>query len=76
MKEYTIKMSFSIEAETADYEKVSEFAEKLSESIMNDDDLISSGDIEVIDISVEEVEDHNDDGEDYLDDEDDDDDWK
>jgi hypothetical protein len=75
MKEYTITMSFSIEAESADYEKVKEFAEKLSESIMNDDDLVSSGDIEISNIEILEVEDHNYDDDDYLDEEDDDD-WK
>lgn len=71
MKEYTITMNFSVESEEADYEKISEFAEQLSESIMNDDNLIYGDDIEIVDITVHEVENHNQDEENmYFDNED------
>lgn len=72
MREYTIKLNFAIETPHGDYEKITEFAEKLSEAIMNDDDLISSGDIEIVEVTVDEVEDNNYDCDDYLDDEDED----
>ena len=63
MKEYSITLKFSIESKKADYEEVSEFAEKLVEKIMNEDDLIISDGVEIVEISVVEVEDNND----YLD---------
>jgi len=63
MKEYTIILKFSIESKKADYEDVSEFAEKLTEKIMNDDSLVISDGIEITEITVNEVEDNND----YLD---------
>jgi hypothetical protein len=56
-------LKFSIESKKADYEDVSEFAEKLTEKIMNDDSLIYNNGIEVVEITVNEVEDNND----YLD---------
>mgnify|MGYP001768056736 CR=1 FL=1 len=55
MKEYTITMNFLVEAEDADYEKINEFAEQLSENIMSDDKLIFNNDIEIIDITIGEV---------------------
>lgn len=71
MKEYTITLSFSIEAGEADYERISEFAEELVENIMNTDDLIYNDDIEIVEASVEDVEDNNEeiDDDDYPDDE-------
>ena len=39
MKEYKITMTFSLESEDADYEKISEFAEDLSDRLMNDEKL-------------------------------------
>ena len=73
MKEYTITLKFSIESKKADYEDVSEFAEKLTEKIMNNDSLIFSDGIEITEITVHEVEDNNDyldlDEEEFLDEE-------
>ena len=59
MKEYTITMNFMIESEEADYEKISEFAEQLTETIMNDDKIIYGNDIEITGVSIEEIENHN-----------------
>jgi len=74
MKEYSITLKFSIESKNADYEDVSEFAEKLTEKIMNDDNLTCNNGVEIIEISVSEVEDKNEylDEDEYLDEEDDD----
>jgi len=63
MKEYSITLKFSLESKKADYEDVSEFAEKLTEKIMNTDSLVFSDGIEITEITVDEVEDNND----YLD---------
>ena len=63
MKEYSITLKFSLESKKADYEDVSEFAEKLTEKIMNTDSLVFSDGIEITEITVNEVEDNND----YLD---------
>jgi len=59
MKEYKITMTFSIEAEEADYEKISEFAENLSDRFMNDETL-NDDDIEIIDVAIQSVDDLND----------------
>ena len=69
MKEYTITMNFTVESEKSDYESISEFAELLSENIMNDETLTSYRDIEITGISIDEIEDYNDDEENmYLED--------
>jgi hypothetical protein len=68
MKEYTITLNFLVEAEDADFEKINEFAEQLSESIMGDDKLVFNNDIEIIDVTIVEVA-----GENYEDNYDDDD---
>lgn len=71
MKEYKITMAFSIEAEYADYEKISEFAEDLSDKFMNDERL-NKDDIEIVDVTVQNVNNLNDydkDDDDYFDDE-------
>ena len=72
MKEYKITMTFSLEAEDADYEKISEFAEDLSDRLMNDEKL-NKDDIEIVDVVVQNVDDLNDydknDDEDYFDEE-------
>jgi len=60
MKEYTIIMKFNVEAKKSDYEKISNFAEELSESIMDNDKLIYKGDIEIVEASVDNIEDLND----------------
>ena len=59
MKEYSITLKFSLESKKADYEDVSEFAEKLTEKIMNTDSLVFSDGIEITEITVNEVEDNN-----------------
>ena len=51
MKEYSITLKFSLESKKADYEDISEFAEKLTEKIMNDDNLIYSNGIEIVEIT-------------------------
>ena len=56
MREYTITMNFIIQSENADYDEVSEFAEQLTEDIMNTDKLIYRNDIEITDISVHNIE--------------------
>jgi len=75
MKEYSITLKFSLESKKADYEDVSEFAEKLTEKIMNTDSLVFSDGIEITEITVNEVEDNNDyldlDEEEFLDEEED-----
>jgi len=60
MKEYTIIMKFNVEAKKSDYEKISIFAEELSESIMDNDKLIYKGDIEIVEASIDNIEDLND----------------
>jgi hypothetical protein len=75
MKEYSITLKFSLESKKADYEDVSEFAEKLTEKIMNNDSLVFGDGIEITEITVNEVEDNNDyldlDEEEFLDEEED-----
>ena len=72
MKEYTITMNFIIEADNeSDYERISEFAEQLSENIMDDNKLIFSDGIEIVGVQIQNVEDNNFDENDYLNEEDD-----
>jgi hypothetical protein len=60
MKEYTIMMKFSVETENdIDYEKVSEFAEQLTENIMGDDKLVYGDGIEIVGVQIDEVENLN-----------------
>ena len=53
-------MSFLVKSENSDYEDVSNFAEELTVMIMEEDNHIYQGDIEVSDITVDDVEDLND----------------
>ena len=69
MKEYKITMTFSIEAEYADYEKISEFAEDLSDKLMNDEKL-NKDDIEILNVVIQDVEDLNKDKVEDFDDDD------
>ena len=65
MKEYKVTMTFSIEARKADYEKISDYAERLSNLIISK--LNDDNDIDIVEASVDEIEDHNDyDDGDYL----------
>lgn len=61
MREYTITMSFSVQSDDSDYEKISDFANELSENIMID---YTDDDIEITEIVIKEIIDDND----YLDD--------
>ena len=70
MKEYTVTMNFIIESQNADYERISEFAEELTEKIMEDDNLIYGHDIEIVGVSVEEIVDENFDDYEQLEEED------
>ena len=73
MKEYKITMTFSIQSEDSDYEKISDFATELSENIMTD---YTTDDIEIVEVNVDEIEDNNDYlDDDYLDEDDEDDDY-
>lgn len=69
MKEYTITMHFMIESKDADYDVINEFAEQLSENIMNDDKLIYGNDIEIVGVAVNDVEIDNFDDIEFIDDE-------
>ena len=60
MQEYTIAMSFSVETANSNYNKIKEFAEDLSNKIMDDDSLTYHNGIEIVEAIVENVEDHND----------------
>jgi hypothetical protein len=59
-KEYKIQMTLSIESEDADYERVEQYAQELSESIMQDNTLVYD-DIEIVETVVSDVQDLNDD---------------
>lgn len=61
MRDYTITMTFSVQSENSDYEKISDFATELSENIMSD---YTTDDIEIVEVNIDEIEDNND----YLDD--------
>ena len=61
MREYTIKMNFSVESKDSDFEYITIFAEELAEKIMEDDNLLYKGSIEIVEVIVEDVEDHNED---------------
>lgn len=69
MKEYTITMSFSVEAEKSKLEKIQQFADELTQKILEDSELAYSDDIEIVEINVDDIKDHND--YDYEDDDDD-----
>ncbi len=59
MKEYTITMSFSVESEKSNLEKINLFADELSQKILDDDNLVLYNDIEIIDATVVDVLDLN-----------------
>lgn len=56
MKEYTITMTFSIEAVKAGVDKVTQFAEDLSQKMLNDN---YPNEIDIVDVSIDDVVDHN-----------------
>jgi hypothetical protein len=70
MKEYTIKLNLLIETEESDYDRISDYAEEICEKIMNDEKF-NYEDIEVVGVTVDEVEDFNEDDVDWYANEDD-----
>ena len=61
MKQYTITMKFRVEAEKANLNKITEYADELSENIMCDNKLVYNDDIEIIDVVVDDIENNIDD---------------
>ena len=61
MKQYTITMKFRVEAEKANLEKITEYADELSENIMGDNKLVYNNNIEIIDVIVDDIENNIDD---------------
>jgi hypothetical protein len=61
MKQYTITMKFRVEAEKANLNKITEYADELSENIMGDTKLVYNDDIEIIDVVVDDIENNIDD---------------
>lgn len=57
MKEYSITMTFTLEAQESDYEQIEVFAEKLKEDII---DKTNHVDIEIVDSSIVSIDDFND----------------
>lgn len=56
MKEYNIKINFVVEAQDSDYDRVEQYAQELADAIMQDVDITYDEDIEVIEISVDNVQ--------------------
>jgi len=61
MKQYTITMKFRVEAEKANLNKITEYADELSENIMGDNKLVYNDDIEIIDVVIDDIENNIDD---------------
>ena len=61
MKQYTITMKFRVEAEKATNNKIANYADELSERIMNDTTLVYNDDIEIIEVLVDDIENNIDD---------------
>lgn len=59
MKEYSITLTFAVETKKSDYEDVSEFAEQLIDKILDNDNLTIKRDIEIVDITLDKVEDYS-----------------
>jgi hypothetical protein len=59
MKEYTITFKIYVQSYDSNYEQVEEYANQLVEKILENDELIYSDEIDVTDISVEEIEDNS-----------------
>lgn len=49
-------MKFRVEAEKATQEKIAEYADELSENIMNDTKLVYGNGIEILDVVVDDIE--------------------
>jgi len=60
MKEYTITMSFSIESECNDVDRITKLAEEFSQKVMNDNNIVRDDDFEIVDVNIDEIQDHND----------------
>lgn len=59
MKEYIINLSVVVEAEESDFERVSDYAEKLSENLLQDENFAYDGDIKILEVNVNQVENMN-----------------
>lgn len=59
MKEYIINLSIVVEAEESDFERVSDYAEKLSENLLQDENFAYDGDIKILEVNVNQVENMN-----------------
>jgi hypothetical protein len=57
MKEYNIKLNLVIEAQDSDYDRVVEYAQEVADALLQDDNITYDEDIEVIEISVDDI--HN-----------------
>jgi len=55
MKEYTITMNFTVKS-TKDYDEMNDFAEQLTEDMMNDEKFIYQYGVEITEINVHNVE--------------------
>jgi len=54
-------MKFRVEAEKANLNKITEYADELSENIMGDNKLVYNDDIEIIDVVIDDIENNIDD---------------
>ena len=57
MKEYNIKINLVVEAQDSDYDRVEQYAQELVEALIQDDNITYDDDIEIIEVSVDDV--HN-----------------
>ena len=59
MKEYMINASIVVEAEESDFERVSEYAQKLADNLIQDEEFAYDGDIKILEVNVDKIEDLN-----------------
>ena len=55
MREYTITMNFTVKT-TKDYDEMNDFAEHLTEDMMNDEKFICQYGVDITDITVHNIE--------------------
>ena len=56
MKEYSVTMTFKLESDKSDYEKIEIFAEELKEIVV---DKVNHVDIEIVDSMIDTIDDYN-----------------
>jgi hypothetical protein len=56
MKEYNIKINLVVEVEDSDYSRVDQYAQELADAIMQDDNLTYDEDIQLVEVTVDDVE--------------------